>query len=211
METKNLTSRLPLITSFIILIAVVSPLPASAYTNHTVGGAAGWFFNADTGTPAAKYSDWATNQTFNLGDYLIFKTSTNQSVIQTYNATTYKNCSIDYSEDDDTFSFTSGNNKFNQSLTIAVPLTINGTNYYFSDSDDGVQCEQGMAFEIVVKYGSGLPPSLNQPPPPAYVEPSPPVPDETTPPPSTGVRTTIANLPWLVSFVTLCGMIVLME
>ncbi|KAL8114271.1 hypothetical protein AgCh_021211 [Apium graveolens] len=206
METKYFTTLI--IISFIILI---SPLPAAAYTNHTVGGAAGWFFNADTSTPAAKYSDWAAKQTFYLGDYLIFKTSTNQSVIQTYNATTYKNCTIDYSEDDDTFSFTSGNNEFNQSLTIAVPLTINGTNYYFSDSNDGVQCEQGMAFEIDVKYGSGLPPSLNQPPPPAYVEPSPPVPDVTTPPPSTGVRTTIANLPWLVSFITICGMIVLME
>ena len=136
----------------------------------------------------------------------VFKTSTNQSVIQTYNETTYKNCSIDYSEDDDTFSFTSGNSEFNQSLTIAIPLTINGTNYYFSDSDDGVQCQQGMAFEIDVKYGSGLPPSLNQPPPPAYVEPSPPLPDVTTPPPSTGFRT---NLPWLVSVITLCGMVVL--
>lgn len=211
METKNLTTCL---VSLIVFIIVVPPLPAAAaaaYTNHTVGGAAGWFFNADTATPAAKYSDWAATQTFNLGDYLIFKTSTNQSVIQTYNETTYKNCSIDYSEDDDTFSFTSGNNEFNKSLTIAVPLTINGTNYYFSDSDDGVQCERGMAFEIDVKYGSGLPPSLNQPPPPAYVEPSPPVPDVTTPPPSTGVRTAIANLPWLVTFITLCGMIVLME
>lgn len=141
----------------------------------------------------------------------VFKTSTNQSVIQTYNATTYKNCSIDYSEDDDTFSYTTGNNEFNQSLTIAIPLTINGTNYYFSDSDDGVQCEKGMAFEIDVKYGSGLPPSLNQPPPPAYVEPSPPVPGVTIPPPSTGVRATIANLPWLLSFITICGMMVLME
>lgn len=70
METKNYTTCLPLITSFIILIAVVSPLPAAAYTNHTVGGAAGWFFNVDTGTPAAKYSDWAAKKTFNLGDYL---------------------------------------------------------------------------------------------------------------------------------------------
>lgn len=64
METKYFT------TFLISLIILISPLPAAAYTNHTVGGAAGWFFNADTSTPAAKYSDWAAKQTFNLGDFL---------------------------------------------------------------------------------------------------------------------------------------------
>lgn len=30
------------------------------------------------------------------------------------------------------------------------PLTIEGHNYFFSDADDGFQCQQGMPFEIVV-------------------------------------------------------------
>lgn len=144
---------------------------AAAYTNHTVGGNAGWLFDATTNTTAIKYSDWAANQKFNLGDYLIFNTNTNQTVIQTYNKTTYRSCTTDDASDTDTFQYGGGNNQFGQALTVPVPLTIEGSNYFFSDADDGVQCEQGMAFEITVRHGNGLPPSLNQPPPPPYVEP----------------------------------------
>ena len=43
---------------------------AAAYTNHTVGGDAGWFFDSATNTSAANYSSWAANQTFSLGDFL---------------------------------------------------------------------------------------------------------------------------------------------
>ncbi|KAK8477833.1 hypothetical protein V6N11_061144 [Hibiscus sabdariffa] len=144
---------------------------ATAYTNHTVGGDFGWFFHSKTNTSATNYTSWAANQTFNLGDYLIFRTSTNQTVIQTYNETTYQSCSTDDALDTDTFQYDGGSPQFDQSLTIAVPLTIEGVNYYFSDGDDGVQCQRGMAFEILVRHGNGLPPSLNQPPPPPYVEP----------------------------------------
>lgn len=47
-----------------------APGPVTGYTNHTVGGAVGWFFNSTTNTSATNYSVWAANQTFNLGDYL---------------------------------------------------------------------------------------------------------------------------------------------
>lgn len=150
----------------------------------------------------------------------VFNTSTNQSVIQTYNETTYRNCSFDDSENDDTFSFSVGSNQFGQLLTVAVPLTIEGRNYYFSDADDGIQCQQGMAFEINVKHGSGLPPSLNQPPPPPYVEPpssgddsqSPPVTiAANTPPSDNGVmRAAGANVRWVVAYVLSCGLLIVM-
>jgi hypothetical protein len=54
--------------------------------------------------------------------------------------------------------------------------TVGGTagwffNYFFSDYNEGLQCQQGLAFQIQVQRGIGLPPSLNQPPPPPYIEP----------------------------------------
>ncbi|KAF6176078.1 hypothetical protein GIB67_000172 [Kingdonia uniflora] len=160
-------------------ISAISPLLllfftswASAYTNHTVGGPSGWFFNSTTKSPSADFTKWASAQSsFNLGDYLIFNTNSNQSVIQTYNATTYKLCNADDdASNGDIFIY--DNSTANGSLTFAVPLTKEGPNYFF---DDGVECEKGMAFQISVKHGKGLPPNLNQPPPPAYVESPPPL------------------------------------
>ncbi|OWM91607.1 uclacyanin-2-like isoform X1 [Punica granatum] len=158
--------------TFALLVAT-----AAAYTNHTVGGEPGWFFNATANTSSANFSDWAASQTFGLGDYLIFITNTNQTVIQTFNLTTYDACNADDASDDDTFEYNGGNAAFGERLTIPVPLTHEGLNYFFSDTDDGVQCVNGMRFAVDVKHGAGLPPSLSQPPPPPYTSPpqSPPV------------------------------------
>ncbi|KAJ6679534.1 BLUE COPPER PROTEIN [Salix purpurea] len=134
-----------LITMAVLISAAASQAPPTKYINHTVGDSAGWFFNSTTNTTATNYSSWAGSQTFSLGDYLIFKTSSNQTA-----------------------------------LTITVPLTIQGPNYFFSDARDGIQCQHGLAFEINVNRGLGLPPSLNQPPPPTYREP--PGPDSASPP-----------------------------
>ncbi|KAJ6710032.1 BLUE COPPER PROTEIN [Salix koriyanagi] len=164
----------------LLITAATAQAPPTKYINHTVGDNAGWFFNSTTNTTANNYSSWAASQTFNLGDYLIFRTSSNQTVIQTYNLTTFKNCSIDNSSDNDTIVYYGGNTVFDQALVIPVPLTIQGLNYFFSDANDGIQCLHGLAFEINVNRGLGLPPSLNQPPPPQYREP--PGPDSASPP-----------------------------
>lgn len=154
-----------------ILIALFITTTA-AYTNHTVGGSAGWFFNPKTNTSATNYASWTANQTFDLGDYLIFNTNTNQTVVLTYNETTFRSCSVDNSSDSDTFQYVAQQNgEVGTPLTVAVPLTNEGLNYFFSDAFDGIQCENGLAFGINVSHGVGLPPYLNQPPPPPYVEP----------------------------------------
>lgn len=101
----------------------------------------------------------------------VFRTNSNQTVIQTYNLTTFKSCSFDDASDNDTVQYNGGDSDFDKPLTIPVPLTIKGPSYFFSDADDGVQCQRGMAFEIQVNTGLGLPPSLNQPPPPPYATP----------------------------------------
>jgi hypothetical protein len=64
----NLTAMIALLIS--AAAAASTAPPATAYTNHTVGGAAGWLFDALTNTSATNYSAWAVSQTFNLGDYL---------------------------------------------------------------------------------------------------------------------------------------------
>ncbi|XP_047335271.1 cucumber peeling cupredoxin-like [Impatiens glandulifera] len=163
-------------SAFVVAIfALVTTAAAvtDGYTNHTVGGDAGWLFNSTTKKTSADYKSWAVNQTFNLGDYLIFNTNSNQTVIQTYNETIYKNCNDDDASDSDVFEYDGGSDVFGEVMTIAIPLTIEGSNYYFSyPGDDSVQCENGMAFEIAVQHGLGLPPSLNQPPPPPYTPPA---------------------------------------
>ncbi|KQJ86800.1 blue copper protein [Brachypodium distachyon] len=145
-----------------------SPVPA-AYKNHTVGGAAGWFFNATSNSTSGNYSSWAAAETFFLGDYLIFKTNDNSSVVLTPNSTTYELC--DASEDDglETYIYgggSGGGGGPEPTEAIAVPLIYEGANYFFSEADGGAQCQQGMRFQIKVAHGRGLPPALAHPPPP---------------------------------------------
>uniref|UniRef100_A0A0A9CTQ0 Phytocyanin domain-containing protein n=1 Tax=Arundo donax TaxID=35708 RepID=A0A0A9CTQ0_ARUDO len=142
---------------------------APPYRNHTVGGADGWFFDKKSNATSGNYSSWAAGETFYLGDYLIFKTNANSSVVSTTNATTYALC--DASEDDSRATYIyggggGGGGGVEETTTVAVPLTAEGTNYFFSEADGGVQCEQGMRFEIKVQHGQGLAPSLKHPPPP---------------------------------------------
>ncbi|KAK9051420.1 hypothetical protein SSX86_028047 [Deinandra increscens subsp. villosa] len=183
---------------------------ATAYTNHTVGGKSGWLFDPNTNTSSADYASWTANQTFDLGDYLIFNTNTNQTVILTYNETTFRSCSVDNSSDSDTFNYGQGSQQFGQPLTVAVPLTIEGPNYFFSDASDGIQCENGLAFGINVTHGAGLPPYLSQPPPPPYVDP-PSNADGSVTPTVTNVPSGAglggdANVRWAVCYaLTLCG------
>lgn len=64
-------SMMPTTKLHLLLIFIMAATAAqAAYTNHTVGGPAGWFFNATTGTPSTDYAFWAKDLTFNLGDYL---------------------------------------------------------------------------------------------------------------------------------------------
>lgn len=108
-------------------------------------------------------------------------------MIQTYNATAYQICNADDTSETDTFVY-SGGNEIGRSVILSIPLTIEGNNYFFSDTDDGIQCQQGMAFKIDVKHGLGLPPNLNQPPPPPFVDQSPPSDSDQSTPTTTSTQ-----------------------
>lgn len=158
-----------MLTSLAAAQGAPSASPAPAYKNHTVGGADGWFFNATSNTTSGNYSSWAATETFYLGDYLIFKTNDNSSVVLTPNATTYALCDTDEDDGRETFLYGGGGGGgggTEETESISVPLIFEGTNYIFSEADDGAQCQQGMRFEIKVAYGRGLPPNLAHPPPP---------------------------------------------
>lgn len=69
MANKTTVYLMSVIISLLIA-AALSETPVTAYTNHTVGGASGWFFDVTTNTSSANFSAWAANETFSLGDYL---------------------------------------------------------------------------------------------------------------------------------------------
>ncbi|CAA6659945.1 unnamed protein product [Spirodela intermedia] len=126
-----------------LMVVALAAAGASAdsfqpYTNHTVGGAAG-----------TDYSAWASKRSFFVGDYLIFTNNGNSTVIQTYNRTTYRLCSLDQDY---------GNLTSQQWRGLDTgPLTEDGGNYFFSSADGGTQCRNGMKFHIVVLHRQGQP------------------------------------------------------
>ncbi|KAE9614875.1 putative cupredoxin [Lupinus albus] len=131
-----------------------------SYKNYTVGDSFGWFDN--TMNPDINYQKWVTNKDFTLGDFLIFNTDNNHSIVQTYNFSTYKECDYDDAEDKDTVQWSASDpsNTETHDVSVAVPLVKEGVTYFFSSDYDGDQCKNGQHFKINVTYGQGLPKSL---------------------------------------------------
>ncbi|KAF9665759.1 hypothetical protein SADUNF_Sadunf16G0157200 [Salix dunnii] len=134
-----------------------------AYKNYTVGDSLGWYDS--TVKSNVNYQKWAHGKNFSLGDFLIFNTDNNHSVVQTYNITTYKLCDYDNSVDNATVQWASTNpsNTLTQAVTLAVPLLKEGPTFFFSGDYDGEQCQNGQHFNITVSHGKGLPDSLKDP------------------------------------------------
>ncbi|KAG6473898.1 blue copper protein-like [Zingiber officinale] len=130
-----------------------------AYVNYTVGDSLGWYDRLEE--PDVNYQKWVAGKNFSLGDFLIFNTDKNHSVVQTYNVTTYKRCDYNDAEADDTAEWSS--RQPTAKVSIAVPLVKEGVNYFFSGNYDGRQCRHGQHFKINVTHGRGLPESLKHP------------------------------------------------
>ncbi|XP_010521567.1 PREDICTED: blue copper protein [Tarenaya hassleriana] len=149
---------------FLVFVALSVCLSSSvdAYKNHTVGESMGWF--DDQEKPGVDFQKWADSKSFSLGDFLIFNTDSNHSVIQTYNLTTYKLCNGNDANGNDTTEWSEANPSATTPVpvSVAVPLVREGMNYFFSGNYDGEQCRlEGQRFKIDVKHGQGLrsPPS----------------------------------------------------
>lgn len=147
--------------SLVLLCSSVSSV--EGYKNYTVGESLGWYDNLQK--PTVDYQKWAAGNNFSLGDFLIFNTNSNHSIVQTYNFTTYKRCDYGNAQENDTIEWSAADPSSTnpQPVTVAVPLVKEGMNYFFSGDYDGEQCKFGQHFKINVTYGLGLPPSLKSP------------------------------------------------
>ncbi|XP_027331505.1 uncharacterized protein LOC113846935 isoform X2 [Abrus precatorius] len=164
MEQRRSSFALPFLTVFCLLfLCLCFSGSAEAYKNYTVGDSLGWFDNTEK---PVNYQKWVANKEFSLGDFLIFNTDTNHTVVQTYNSTTYKLCDYDDAQDKDTVQWSASDpsNTETHPVTVAVPLVKEGMTYFFSSDYDGDQCKSGQHFKINVTYGQGLPKSLNNSP-----------------------------------------------
>ncbi|XP_010458089.1 PREDICTED: cucumber peeling cupredoxin-like [Camelina sativa] len=141
----------------ITCLMVLSLSSADAYKNYTVGESTGWFDIQEK--PSANYQKWADSKSFSLGDFLIFNTDSNHSVVQTYDFKTYKECDYDNNEDNSTTEWSAANPSSTSPVpvSISVPLVKEGSNYFFSGAYDGDQCKFGQHFMINVTHGQGLP------------------------------------------------------
>ncbi|CAN6443406.1 unnamed protein product [Victoria cruziana] len=149
--------------SLLLPLVLLTSSAAQAYKNYTVGDDLGWYDNTEK---KINYQKWISGKEFSLGDFLIFNTDTNHSVVQTYNFTIYKRCDFDDADSKDTTEYSSSQGDLKQQTgpwTIAIPLKKEGMNYFFSSFYDGEQCRNGQRFRINVAHGQGLPESLKDP------------------------------------------------
>uniref|UniRef100_A0A7N0UTI2 Phytocyanin domain-containing protein n=1 Tax=Kalanchoe fedtschenkoi TaxID=63787 RepID=A0A7N0UTI2_KALFE len=157
---KNRTSSSAALLLTILFIASSSVSLSSAYRNFTVGDSSGWFDTLER--PGVDYQKWADSHSFSLGDFLIFNTDNNHSVVQTHNATVYALCDADDAALNDTYQWSSADPSATtpRPVTVPVPLTTEGPLFFFSGDYDGDQCRNGQRFKINVTHGQGLPDSL---------------------------------------------------
>ncbi|XP_010247159.1 PREDICTED: blue copper protein-like [Nelumbo nucifera] len=162
MEQRRIHRNLLAFFLFFVLIFTFS-VSVEAYKNYTVGDSSGWYDKLEN--PKVDYQKWVAGKNFSLGDFLIFNTDNNHSVVQTYNLTTYNLCDFDDSEQDDTIQWSSSdpNSVTPHPVSVAVPLVKEGMTYFFSSDYDGEQCKNGQHFMINVTHGQGLPDSLKDP------------------------------------------------
>ncbi|XP_043693657.1 uncharacterized protein LOC122644118 [Telopea speciosissima] len=162
MEERRI--HISIITFFFLFCLLLSfSGSVQAYKNYTVGDSLGWYDKLQN--PKVDYQKWVAGKNFSLGDFLIFNTDSNHSIVQTYNVTTYKQCDYYDAELDDTTEWSAADpNATNpQPVTVAIPLVKEGMTYFFSGDYDGEQCDNGQHFKINVTHGQGLPPSLKNP------------------------------------------------
>ncbi|KAJ3676552.1 hypothetical protein LUZ60_003964 [Juncus effusus] len=153
----------------LIVLSLCSPC-TDAYKNYTVGDTLGWYDQIEVSS--VNYQKWADGKNFSLGDFLIFNTDKNHSVVQTYNISTFKTCNTD--QDTNTSDWSTSAPDFSKdSITVFVPLLKEGPTYFLSDFYDGEQCNNGQKFTINVSHGQGLPASLKDPEPDAPAPASP--------------------------------------
>ncbi|TKY54837.1 Stellacyanin protein [Spatholobus suberectus] len=162
----------------LVLFAVATLLHGTAaQTRHVVGDATGWTIPSGG---ASAYATWAANQTFTLGDTLVFNFATGQHDVAKVTKSAYDACNGGST----LFTLTTG--------PASVTLNETGEQYYICTI--GTHCSLGQKLAINVSRASATPSPAPQPsgsgsPPKASPVPTPtqapaPQPSSPTPPPS---------------------------
>ncbi|RDX58065.1 hypothetical protein CR513_62645, partial [Mucuna pruriens] len=163
----------------LVLFAVATLLHGSAaQTRHVVGDATGWTIPSGG---AGTYATWASNNTFTLGDTLVFNFTTGQHDVAKVTKSAYDACN--------------GASTIFTRTTGPASVTLNETGEQYYICTFGSHCSLGQKVAINVSRGSTTPSPAPQPsrsgsPPKASPVPTPtqvpaPQPSSPTPPPST--------------------------
>ncbi|KAG7632748.1 Phytocyanin domain [Arabidopsis suecica] len=107
------------------LLSVKTALAA----RHVIGGSQGWEKSVD-------FDSWSSDQSFKVGDQIVFKYSELHSVVELGSETAYKSCDLGTSVN----SLSSGND--------VVKLSKTGTRYFACGTVG--HCEQGMKIKVNV-------------------------------------------------------------
>ncbi|KAD2805733.1 hypothetical protein E3N88_39110 [Mikania micrantha] len=139
---------------------------AMAQTTHVVGDTLGWTI-APGG--AAAYTTWASQQSFTVGDSLVFNFMNGQHDVAEVAAAAYDPCT--------------STNPISLTTTSPASLTLTtaGTHYYICTFTS--HCQAGQKLTINVSAAATTPPSVTPTPPPSPSTTNPRTP--TSPPPTT--------------------------
>ncbi|XP_022773647.1 mavicyanin-like [Durio zibethinus] len=119
---------------FFLLFLLASIAKQASAAQHVVGGSQGWDEYVDL-------NSWASDQTFKVGDQLVFKYSSGlHSIVELGSETAYKNCDLGTALD----SKNTGND--------VVKLNKVGTRYFACGTLG--HCDQGMKMKITTVAGN---------------------------------------------------------
>ncbi|KAI7988991.1 Blue copper protein [Camellia lanceoleosa] len=163
------TAKLSFTKLVVLALAAAVLVEFSAAANHTVGDTTGWVNNPSGG--ATFYSNWASKQTFAIGDILVFNYVTGQHNVARVSKNAYDTCNPTSPMSIDTIGPTN--------------IKLNATGEYYFFCTVGAHCTQGQKLAINVT-SSATAPSPGAPSSPPTISPSPasPPPSTTAPPPS---------------------------
>ncbi|ESW07749.1 hypothetical protein PHAVU_010G155900 [Phaseolus vulgaris] len=144
-----------------------------AQSVFVVGDATGWTTPQDSST----YQSWASDNTFAVGDILIFNFQTTQHNVVQVSEESYTSC-------------TSSNPIGTVYNTGPVNVTLNRTGQHYYICSIGQHCTRGQKLAINV-LASAVPPSTATPPPP--------------PPPPMSLASTFSPSP--IPFIFICSLV----
>ncbi|XP_057500059.1 stellacyanin-like [Actinidia eriantha] len=126
---------------------------SEAQTSHVVGGTMGWII--PTSGNDDDYTSWAANQTFVVGDFLVFNYTTNAHDVAEVTKKAFDDCNI--------------TSPISISLTGPTSITLNTTGEHFFICTFGTHCKLGQKVAINVSTtatSSPSPPATTAAPPP---------------------------------------------